>query len=60
VLLPNDPNSYYRERELVPNDLLGDIERAKIVITDYTPSADASASRCRRTGGRCCKDAGRS
>jgi type III restriction enzyme len=35
VLLPNDPNSYYRERELVPNDLLGDIERAKIVITNY-------------------------
>jgi type III restriction enzyme len=35
VLLPNDPNSYYRERELVPNDMLGDIERAKIVITNY-------------------------
>jgi type III restriction enzyme len=27
VLLPNDPNSYYRERELVPTDMLGDIER---------------------------------
>src|SRR5207237_5998059 len=25
VLLPNDPNSYYRERELVPTDMLGDI-----------------------------------
>jgi type III restriction enzyme len=35
VLLPNDPNSYYRERELVPADMLGDIERAKIVITNY-------------------------
>src|SRR5438034_858877 len=35
VLQPNDPNSYYRERELVPNDMLGDIERAKIVITNY-------------------------
>jgi hypothetical protein len=35
VLLPNDPNSYYRERELVPTDMLGDIERAKIVITNY-------------------------
>jgi type III restriction enzyme len=35
VLLPNDPNSYYRERELVPNDMLGDIGRAKIVITNY-------------------------
>jgi type III restriction enzyme len=35
VLLPNDPNSYYRERELVPNDILDDIGRAKIVITNY-------------------------
>ena len=35
VLLPNDPNCYYRERELVPTDMLGDIERAKIVITNY-------------------------
>jgi type III restriction enzyme len=35
VLLPNDPNSYYRERELVPNDMLGDIASAKIVVTNY-------------------------
>lgn len=35
VLQPNDPDSYYRSRELVPGDLLGDIERAKIVITNY-------------------------
>jgi type III restriction enzyme len=35
VLQANDPNSYYRERELVPSDMLGDIERAKIVITNY-------------------------
>jgi len=35
LLLPNDPNSYYLERELVPSDMLGDIERAKIVITNY-------------------------
>jgi len=35
VLLPNGPNSYYRDRELVPSDMLGDIERAKIVITNY-------------------------
>src|SRR5262245_25307676 len=34
VLLPNDPNSYYRARELVPPDMLGDIERAKIVIAN--------------------------
>ena len=34
VLLPNDPDSYYRSRELVPTDMLGDIDRAKIVITN--------------------------
>ena len=35
VLLPNDPENYYRHRELVPPDLLGEIDRAKIVITNY-------------------------
>jgi type III restriction enzyme len=35
VLLPNDPDSYFRNRELAPTDMLGDIERAKIVITNY-------------------------
>jgi type III restriction enzyme len=35
VLQPNDPDSYYASRELVPADMLGDIERAKIVITNY-------------------------
>lgn len=35
VLQPNDPDSYYRSRELVPNDMLGDLDRAKIVITNY-------------------------
>jgi type III restriction enzyme len=35
VLQPNDPDSYYASRELVPGDLLGDIQRAKIVITNY-------------------------
>lgn len=35
VLLPNDPDSYYRSRELVPNDMLPDLQRAKIVITNY-------------------------
>jgi len=35
VLQPNDPDSYYVSRELVPNDLVGDLERAKIVITNY-------------------------
>ncbi|MCZ6854902.1 MAG: DEAD/DEAH box helicase family protein, partial [Gammaproteobacteria bacterium] len=35
VLQPNDPDSYYASRELIPGDMLGDIERAKIVITNY-------------------------
>jgi type III restriction enzyme len=35
ILLPSDLNSYFRTRELVPTDMLGDIERAKIVITNY-------------------------
>jgi type III restriction enzyme len=35
VLLPNDPESYYRTREIVPADMLGDVERAKIVITNF-------------------------
>lgn len=35
VLQPNDPDSYYQSRELVPNDLLEDLQRAKIIITNY-------------------------
>ena len=35
VLQPNDPDSYYQSRELVPNDMLPDLDRAKIVITNY-------------------------
>src|SRR5204863_7755556 len=34
VLQPNDPDSYYASRELVPGDMLEDV-RAKIVITNY-------------------------
>lgn len=35
VLQPNDPDSYYTSRELVPNDMMADLSRAKIVITNY-------------------------
>ncbi|MEO9960744.1 MAG: DEAD/DEAH box helicase family protein [Nisaea sp.] len=35
VLQPNDPDSYYRGREIVPSDMLPDIGKAKIVITNY-------------------------
>ena len=35
VLHPNDPDSYYQQRELVPPDMLPDLNKAKIVITNY-------------------------
>ena len=35
VLQPNDPDSYYASRELVPRDMLRDLEQARIVITNY-------------------------
>ena len=35
VLQPNDPDAYYQTRELVPADMLADLDRAKIVITNY-------------------------
>ncbi|MEX1254130.1 MAG: DEAD/DEAH box helicase family protein [Dehalococcoidia bacterium] len=35
VLLPQDPDSYYQSRELVPPDMLEDVKRAKIVITNF-------------------------
>ena len=35
MLKPNDPDSYYKTRQLVPDDMLPDMQRAKIVITNY-------------------------
>jgi len=35
VLYPSDPDSYYASRELVPGDMLDDVNRAKVVITNY-------------------------
>ena len=35
VLLPNDADSYYASREIVPRDMLADLDKAKIVITNY-------------------------
>lgn len=35
VLQPNDPDSYYASRELVPPEMLDDVKRSKIVITNY-------------------------
>ena len=35
VLQTNDPDSYYQSRELVPADMLPDLNKAKIVITNF-------------------------
>src|SRR3989449_4596683 len=35
VLQPYDPDSYYVSRELIPSDLLDDLKKAKIVITNF-------------------------
>ena len=35
VLQPNDPDSYYRSRELVPTDMFADLDKARIIITNY-------------------------
>jgi type III restriction enzyme len=35
ILLPNDIDNYYRQRELVPSDMLDEIQKSKIVITNY-------------------------
>ncbi|MCY4054871.1 MAG: DEAD/DEAH box helicase family protein [Cyanobacteria bacterium MAG CAR4_bin_6] len=35
VLQPNDPDSYYQSRDLAPPDMVRDLDRAKIVITNY-------------------------
>ena len=35
VLQPNDPDSYYASREIVPSDMLDAVNQAKIVITNF-------------------------
>ncbi|MFU8770698.1 MAG: DEAD/DEAH box helicase family protein, partial [Desulfotignum sp.] len=35
VLMPGDPDSYYKNRELVPVDMLADLNKARIVITNF-------------------------
>nr|WP_246721600.1 DEAD/DEAH box helicase family protein [Rhizobium leguminosarum] len=35
VLNPSDGNSYYRSRELVPQDMMADLNKAKIAIVNY-------------------------
>ncbi len=35
VLQPNDPDAYYASRELVPSDMVGELTKARIIITNY-------------------------
>lgn len=35
VLLPSEPDNYYETREIVPPEMLPEIKRAEIVITNY-------------------------
>ena len=35
VLLPNDPENYYEHRDLVPQEMLRDMQQARVVITNY-------------------------
>ena len=35
VLLPEHPDSYYKSREIVPGDMLAELQKASIVITNY-------------------------
>ena len=35
VLKPNDPDAYYARRELIPQDMLQDMQQARVVITNF-------------------------
>jgi len=35
VLLPNDPQNYYRQRDVLPAEWMGDLGKAKIIITNF-------------------------
>jgi len=35
VLLPNDPQNYYRQLETVPADLLSELSKTKIIVTNF-------------------------
>ena len=35
VLLPSDPENYYKNRGIVPGDMLPDVQRATVIITNY-------------------------
>lgn len=35
VLLPSDPHNYYKQMEIVPPDLMGEIGKARVVIVNF-------------------------
>jgi type III restriction enzyme len=35
VLLPSDPQNYYRQRDILPPELMDELGRAKIIITNF-------------------------
>ncbi|MBI5826691.1 MAG: DEAD/DEAH box helicase family protein [Deltaproteobacteria bacterium] len=35
VLLPNDPQNYYRQRDILPPDMMDELGKAKILITNF-------------------------
>src|SRR5207247_1461990 len=48
VLLPTDPENYYRQRDILPADLLERLGQARIVVTNYhafLPRERSGASR---------------
>ena len=35
VLLPNDPNNYYKQRDILPADMMDELGKAKVLITNF-------------------------
>lgn len=35
VLLPNDPQNYYKQHDILPSDMLAELDKAKFVITNF-------------------------
>lgn len=35
VLLPNDPQNYYKQHDIVPSDMFSELDKAKFVITNF-------------------------
>lgn len=50
VLYPEHPENYYQRREIVPSDMLGDIGKAEVVITNYHAFQHRETLQLSRTG----------